>query len=297
MYQSMSDIFICKNCGKEMSIKQLARHLQKIHNQKYEDYVKNNLSEFSSHGWQPCVICETISKKKTCSRECFKKHCSNLKSGIVFGPMSEETKKKLSDDRKKKYANGWAPRVGKHHSEESKEKISEKNKEFYSIKENHPLFGTHHSEHTKKKISTTRIKRGVAKGKNNPMFGKTHTSETIKKIFSHRPMNKLEKLVADKLSEAGIKYKFQFFINDKGVCRSYDFKIKGKPLILEVDGDFWHGNPSTENHYEKVDEVKENDKMKECVAKNRGYKIVRLWERDIKKDPSIIIKTLTSSIY
>ena len=48
---------------------------------------------------------------------------------------------------------------GKHHSEESRKKISEANK------------GKKRSEETKRKISKTRIKNGVAKGENNPMYG------------------------------------------------------------------------------------------------------------------------------
>jgi len=47
---------------------------------------------------------------------------------------------------------------------------------------NHPMFGKHHTEETKKKISRTRIKNGKTKGKNHPMFGKHHTEETKKKM-------------------------------------------------------------------------------------------------------------------
>lgn len=273
-----------------MGIKQLGRHLWKIHNQKYEDYVKDNLEEFRPHGWQPCVICGTISKKRTCSRECFRKHCSDLKTGLVFGPMSDETKKKLSEDRKQKYARGWAPRVGKFHTAESKQKMSETQIERLSVPENHPFYGKHHSHETKEKISKTRRERGTARGKNNPMFGKTHTSEAIKKIFSHRRMNGLEKMVADEFDKAGIAYHFQFFISENGICKSYDFKIKGKPLIIETDGDFWHGNPTRKNHYKKVDAIRENDALKDKIAKRKGYRVVRLWESDIRKDPSIVLK-------
>jgi very-short-patch-repair endonuclease len=105
-------------------------------------------------------------------------------------------------------------------------------------------------------------------------------------------MNKLERIVADQLDSVGIKYKFQFFISDNRVCKSYDFKLDGLPIILEIDGDFWHGNPNTKNHYDKVDDVKQNDEIKSKMANDRGYKVIRLWERDIKKDPSIVLKSL-----
>lgn len=285
----MSDIFICKHCGKEMGVKQFGRHLWKIHQQKYKDYVKENLPEFLLHGWQPCAICGTISKKKTCSRECFKQHCSNLKSGVVYGPMSDETKKKLSDDRKEKYANGWSPRAGKFHTEKSKRKnaLAHLGKKMPSISGDlNPAC----RPEVREQMSKTRIELGLSKGKNNPMFGKTHTPEAIAKIFSHRKMNKLEALVAEQLDKASIPYHFQYFINEGGICKSYDFKIDGKPIIIEVDGDFWHGNPNKKYHYEKVNDVRQNDIIKDELAKKRGIRVVRLWESDIKKDPSIILK-------
>lgn len=37
--------------------------------------------------------------------------------------------------------------------------------------------------------------------------------------------------------------------------------------------------------------------LKEEIASKRGIKVIRLWESDIKKDPSIIIRTLTPHIY
>ena len=187
----MSDI-ICKHCGKEMGKSNLAYHLKSIHNQKYEDYIRDNLNDFRIIGWMPCVICGTISKKKTCSRECFSKHCSNLKTGIVFGPMSDETKKKLSENRKEKYANGWAPRVGKLHTEESKQKnaLSHMGKKMPSIT---GVLNPACRKEVREQISKTRIERGVAVGEKNGMYGKTHTPEAIRKIFSHRKMNGLEK--------------------------------------------------------------------------------------------------------
>ena len=47
-----------------------------------------------------------------------------------------------------KYEHLRLHRIGKHHSKETKNKLSEAN-----IGENHPLFGKHHSEDTKKKMS------------------------------------------------------------------------------------------------------------------------------------------------
>jgi hypothetical protein len=45
---------------------------------------------------------------------------------------------------------------GKHHSEETKRKMSEKAKLRFSNPENNPMYGRHHSEETKRKISETK---------------------------------------------------------------------------------------------------------------------------------------------
>jgi G:T-mismatch repair DNA endonuclease (very short patch repair protein)/DNA-directed RNA polymerase subunit RPC12/RpoP len=347
----MSDIFICKHCGKKIGIKQFARHLWKIHNQKYEDYVKEHLNEFSSWGWKLCSECGAVCRStSTRCGTCYTKthdikenqyiqchYCGapvhskvisiHLKTYHCVGFL-DYVKNHLADfekmgwcrcvicsnvcrSRSKKHNNPtcspgclqkartmWvgknAPRFGAILSNETKQKISISNTGKEGLKGDlNPAC----RKEVREKISKTRIKLGLSKGKNNPMFGKTHTPESIKKIFSHRPMNKLERLVADQLDKSKIKYKFQYFINDGSLCKSYDFKINGKPLILEVDGDFWHGNPSKLNHYEKVNEVKQNDRLKEEMASKRNIKVVRLWESDIKKDHSIVMRTLSPYIY
>ena len=78
--------------------------------------------------------------------------------------------------------------LGKHHSEETKRKISE------SIKgKNHPFFGTHRSEETKQKLReyhtglslSEETKRKISEsqhGEKNGMYGKTHSEEVRKKI-------------------------------------------------------------------------------------------------------------------
>lgn len=343
----MSNIFICKHCGKTLDIKQFGRHLWKIHNQKYDDYVKNNLSDFSHLGWKLCSECGKLFKgrSETCG-DCFSKNhkiqenqlilCNYCNQQIHSKMISIHLKKNhdvLFSYYVKEHLNdftrfGWCKcvvcgNITKNTAYKTNEPtcspecLSEVRKTW--IGENAPRFGAHLSEETKQKISigntgkeglkgdlnpacrpevrsqisVTRIKRGIAKGENNPMFGKTHTPEAIKKIFSHRKMNKLEKIVADELDKAGISYHFQFFLIEDDVCKSYDFKIKGNPLIIEVDGDFWHGNPKQTNHYVNVNEVRENDTFKTKMAERLGYKVVRLWESDIKKDPSIVLKYVT----
>lgn len=265
------DLFIsCKICNEKIHSKVISVHLKKKHNVKFEDYVKENLEDFKKFGWCSCFVCGNLARNKskawnkpTCSYECRNKI------------MSEE----------------YVGREGFIHTNETKKKIS-----IANTGKKHPNMSGNLNPACRPdvaaRISKTMLERGVARGSKNPMFGKTHTPESIKKIFFHRPMNKLERLVADTLDGGGIKYKFQFFINDNGICKSYDFKIKNKPLIIEIDGDYWHGNPKLKKHHPKIEETRKNDILKEGMAKKRGYKIIRLWESDIKGNNSIIIDSI-----
>ena len=219
----MSDIIICRLDGKEMLIKHLARHLKLYHQKDYKEYIKEHIDDFQCHGWNLCSICGCPVKGVACSGECIRQHYSRIRSGVSKGPMSEETKKKLSEDRKQKYASGWAPRTGKFHTAESNQKnaLSHIGKKMPSITGSlNPAC----RKEVREQISKTRIERGVAVGEKNGMFGKTHTPEAIRKIFSYRKMNGLEKIVADQLDGAGIQYHFQYFIVENGICKSYDLR-------------------------------------------------------------------------
>lgn len=65
------------------------------------------------------------------------------------------------------------------HTEESKRKMSE-NRKGKTSGENHPLFGIHHSEETRKKQSEA--KQGLYNGENHPLFGTHRTEETKEKL-------------------------------------------------------------------------------------------------------------------
>lgn len=86
--------------------------------------------------------------------------------------VSEETRRKISDKAKERFADPtYNPLLGRHLSEEVRQKISQANKGVQAG-ENHPLFGTHHSEETKQKISE-KAKERLTDPSNHPMYGKT----------------------------------------------------------------------------------------------------------------------------
>lgn len=260
----------CSICGKLVHSKAVPVHLKSHHGVEFLDYVSQHLDDFRKFGWTNCSVCGKVTKptgkrEATCSRE-----CSNVVRKTWIGEKAARFGAVLSDDIKSK--------IGKSNSKPNPKIAGNANPACRS--------------EVRAKISKTRIEKGVAKGENNPMFGKTHTPEAIKKIMTHRPMNRLEKKVADELDRLGIGYTFQFFIHDGSVCKSYDFKIADSPIILEVDGDFWHGNPNTKYHHVEAESTHQNDVLKEKMAAERGYTVIRLWEADIKKDITIVAECL-----
>ena len=99
------------------------------------------------------------------------------------------------------------------------------------------------------------------------------------------------------LDKLGVKYVYQFEAKDIG--RFYDFYFPDHHMLLELDGDYWHGNPEK---YEK-DELKKHqlkarriDEYKNKWALLHGIPILRIWESDIRKNPKKVMKILKEEL-
>lgn len=98
----------------------------------------------------------------------------------------------------------------------------------------------------------------------------------------HQPNpSNIEKKLANYLIENKISFICQFKY-EKGVA---DFFIKPN-LIIEVDGDYWHNLPK----------VKIRDKKQNEFLKNKGYKVLRLWEHEIKNNIGGCLNKVRSEI-
>ena len=124
---------------------------------------------------------------------------------------------------------------------------------------------------------------------------KEQTIERVHKSFSTQAKNgfynsKLELRVCNALEELNISYTRQFHL--KNYKHPYDFHLCDTKIIIEVNGDFWHANPLIyeENDVVNLPEIKrkakeiwERDKKHIEKAESMGYKVVLIWENDIKK--------------
>ena len=127
------------------------------------------------HGYKVVTIKKGLNEKEAFKLEADMINCYVSKMGYgiyIKGYMNKENKK-----NKKFLTNctwGGEGTSGAHHTEETKEKISEKLKG-----ENNPMYGKQLSEEHKQKLSESH--KGKLAGKNHPLYGKHHSEETKQK--------------------------------------------------------------------------------------------------------------------
>jgi very-short-patch-repair endonuclease len=272
--QTDSDI-TCRLCNLSINPKGMSIHVKNVHTLEFTVYLDQYLSDFSALGWIQCSVCKKITKGTTCSRKCM---------GVLY----------------KETYSGREP-WNKNLTKETNESLRQMGQSISKRNTGNPkIMGTNNPAkrtEVREKISKTRIERGVAKGHNNPMFGKAHTEEALRKIFDKRSMTRPEQQLKEILEELHITYKSQFFINTGDRTFSYDFYLPDHNIIIEVDGDYWHGGPGVSKYWHGVEVTKETDILKDSVAQERGYTIIRLWESQLNTDKKLIIDILQSVLH
>ena len=220
---------------------------------------------------------------------------------------SEEAKRKIKEN----HAGYWA---NKCHTKETKKKMSEsrmgkipwnKGKKGLQVswckgtkgimKPNSGSFkkgqpsafkGKQHSEKAKKKMKKTQFKKGVVpptafkKGHTPWSKGKKFMSDEFYKKLSRLGLKKqvemkgptsIEKKVYDELKARGLLFETQKFINEKYLVDAY---IPSLNLIIEADGDYWHG----------LKENMERDERKNIYFAKHGFNLLRLTETEINNN-------------
>lgn len=133
------------------------------------------------------------------------------------------------------------------------------------------------------------------KGKRwHPQYGTSKLEEDFAKNF---------------LDKLGVEYTYQFEARDIG--RFYDFAVLGKkdcenihnggkPLLIEIDGDYFHTNPEIQKDKPMNKMQQKNkrvDEYKDKWAHLHGYPIMRIWENDIRKKPKEVMERLRERLY
>ena len=95
-----------------------------------------------------------------------------------------------------------------------------------------------------------------------------------------------------------------FAKNALSITGKPDIVFRRKKTVVFIDSDFWHGHPSryikpksnVSYWQEKVKRNRQRDKEVTSVLKKEGWKVLRLWESDIKRNTSKCIKKIVRSI-
>jgi len=109
-------------------------------------------------------------------------------------------------------------------------------------------------------------------------------------------ISKLEdKFAKEFLDELGVRYVRQF--KAASIGRYYDFYLPDDHLLIEVDGDYYH---SYGKLYEDMSPMQKHnkrvDRQKDRWALINGIPLMRIWEHDINKNKSEVMKKLKERI-
>jgi len=239
------------------------RGSDKLKGQKRSEEQRNNLSIscMGRKAWNKDLTKETDERVKK---------VSNSTKGKKHNPMLNVTKEKISKTL-----------TGRKFSEETKQK-----KHKFSKEQEVEICNEYFSE---EKPSTTTLAQKWSCGnatitsvvKRNGYVLRTYKeigAQNIKKYKGPFKDTKPELKMKEILNELNIPFEHQYRL--KGY--SFDFYISNSNILVEVDGDYWHGNPKKFSKLnERQKEIKQRDFIKNKVAKDSGFVLLRFWEDDI----------------
>lgn len=98
------------------------------------------------------------------------------------------------------------------------------------------------------------------------------------KLQKNKP-TKLELKLQQFLTEFQIKFEACVLIKPKFIV---DIRISN--LIIQADGDYWHGHPRFEPLTERQKAQQRRDQAQDKYLQACGYKIIRIWESEMTKN-------------
>lgn len=278
--------FNCNQCNKDFnSLKSLQTHNSRIHKiSGAQTYVNYNLN-----GQWPLCKCGCMEKLNFQGGK-FGDYIRGHAARINGGFYSKEGLEKSAETRREQFASGertqWNKGVSKTEVQmkacveaaqkpERRKKISEK------------LTGKKKSPEHVAKIKADRQKYwGDRENRNAQRIRRS------KYMSTHliKTESKLEKEFQAILNGLGISYIFQYIVNGY----NYDFYIPDKNILIEVDGDWWHCNPelNIQPVYESQKHTIEHDLIKNKIALDNGYQLLRFWEHDITANRFDVVQNL-----
>lgn len=134
-------------------------------------------------------------------------------------------------------------------------------------------------------------KRKTLKGRPKSKLAKRSklTYKPRSKVKETRPEREFRSILTE------LNYSFRAQYNVHGFL--FDFYIPDHNVLVEVDGDYWHGNPDKFPDPSSMQRKnRRRDRLKSNTAQREGYRVIRFWESDIHKDPDQIKRQLKQFI-
>jgi very-short-patch-repair endonuclease/Zn ribbon nucleic-acid-binding protein len=283
-----------------------------------------------------CPSCFTIKPLKKLHNynlkkvsECNRCKCLGLKNPFYGKKHNNKTKKKISKKNKNRLVGSknpmygvsllehWINKYGRDIADKKNKEYLNKLSDIFSGDKN-PFYGKRHTTKTRQIIKEKNIKYRNNLSIQDKIKISKRLSESQKKLYQKNPedyiskrskagkitatkphkykINKIEKIVADKLKELGLNFEYSIILN----CYQFDFGCKKHKILLEVQGDYWHGNPRIYKKRELNDTQKKNsqrDKEKIKFVKKHQMKLYYIWESDIKSNNFKVLEDIKNEIY
>jgi hypothetical protein len=282
----------CEICNKDYKPRRKEQKFCSVECQ-HESYRKIKVERIEC----TCLFCDKkfyklqSNPRKYCSKKCSDNH----KKITYLGENNPSYNRKMSDDELKMRSEItkklWEDEGYRCKIKKSKNLFFEKNGYWPGNDEDSMLkkketmvkkFGVSHNwigRYGERKCDKTTL----------DVYGKTSAEMLIEYSHFFGKKTDIEKMFEVILEELEIPFQCKFRIYDKDKVnfwfREYDFLILNTNILIEVDGDYWHGN---QNIFEELTEFQKsiqiNDEIKENFAKNKGYNVIRFWGSDIKKN-------------
>lgn len=103
------------------------------------------------------------------------------------------------------------------------------------------------------------------------------------------------------LDKLGVDYVWQYEAAEIG--RLYDFAVKspgGGIILIEIDGSYYHSDPRLVKEEDMSPMQKKNkrvDEIKNQWALMHSIPLIRIWEKDIRENPNMVMDYLKQRLY
>ena len=129
----------------------------------------------------------------------------------------------------------------------------------------------------KSKAAVKRLKKRIRDKQDLPPMNRTN-----------RPMSALEEQIAEILDTLGIEWEREKPLKYQTGWRYYDFHLIEHGILIEVDGEYYHDKREKASYVILM--AKKNDGIKNWLAKARGYKMIRIKEKQLKEEYDAVVE-------